>query len=319
MAVKAQSSIQLFDRQNAEFAQKLRYKYQRNISAMHLETLKMAMIEGSFSPVNTIMFAQVANDNACINGQHTMQAIIETGCAYSLPTVQYYCDTEQERAQLYYRIDKQRRRVIGDSVRSLGLPEKINLTPTQIKVGIAALRYIRGNWGVNRNAYVLLSDDHAISILPHWVNDINDIYDAISPCGAQERSMILKKSVFPLALVTMHYSREKAFLFWRQVAQDDGLERWDARKTIRGWLLDKAKSIRSFNKATNENEVSRGVALAWNAFYENRTLRYIGVKDTTKNIQILGTPYNGAQDKDFLPEWSKFDFGISSLDVRSVA
>lgn len=308
MAVKSQSSVQLFDKRKAESTQAMRYRHQRKLSSLQVNLLTDAMNDGSFSPVNTIMFAQVDNDNACINGQHTMEAIIRSNKFYELPVVQYLCDTEQERSQLYYRIDRQRRRVISDSVRSLDLPQKTGLTPTQIKISVAALRHIKGNWGVNRNAFSLLSDDRVLAMLPFWVNDISGVYSSITPCSNGERGLILKKAVFSVALVTAHYAPAKAFEFWRQVAQDDGLERYDPRKTIRTWLWERARNRNDFSGGVIENEVSRAVALAWNAYCEERTLRYTLVRDATKPMVLLGTPYNGAQDKDFLPEWSAFSF-----------
>lgn len=309
MAVKAQSYMQLFDRDKAASAFRMRYDHQRNISPLHLDAVKTMMVEGTFSPVNTIMFADVGGKhNALINGQHTMLAIDEIGTAYELPVVQYHCDTEDERAQLYYRADKPRRRNLGDSTRSLHLPSSLNLTPTQISLTVAAFRHIKGNWGTNRHVYGLMSDDKAISLIPFWRDDVASVYEAITPCNNEERRTIIRKAVLSVALITMHYSRDKAFGFWRQVAQDDGLERYDPRKTIRTWLHEKASSGGDRRTRILDNEVSRGVALAWNAHCENRTLRYINVKDVQKPIVLDGTPYRGYQDKDFLPEWSNFAF-----------
>lgn len=318
MAVKAQSFVQLFDKPKALIALQQRYIHQRNLSPLQLQALKTAMVEGTFSPVNAIMFAQVGNENALVNGQHTLTAVVETGSSYTMPVVQYHCDTEEERAQLYYRIDKQRRRNLGDSTRSLELSSSLNLTPTQITITVAAFRHIKGNWGVNRNIYGILNDDRAISMLPYWRDDVAGVYDAITPCTSDERRMVLRKAVFSVALVTMHYCRDKAFDFWRQVAQDDGLERYDPRKTIRIWLQEKASSRSDYRAGVLDNEVSRAVALAWNAYCESRTLRYTVVKDSLKPMVLHGTPYRGAQDKDFLPEWTRFDFH-QPIDTRIVA
>lgn len=288
------------------------YDKQRPLSDVIVNSYSESMRIGDFSPVSNIVFAHVEGDahkaGVCIDGQHTLHAIVRSGVDIVLPTSYAECATEEDRAVAYAHIDRNRARYIGDSIRALGMSDELELTPMQIRLIVASIRFAKGGWGVESNLNRKYSEDSVLRLVPWWANACRTIYDAISSASTEERRYVLRRPIFPIALITMHYQSESAFLFWRQVALSDGLVRDDPRRKAREHI---EKSQRPTNATSarfvRDTELTRGVIHAWNAYHEGRkTLGYIKVAKPSGIVRILGTPYNGRQDSDFWPEWSEF-------------
>lgn len=299
--VKMSNMVQLVTPDQAAVWLEAKYTHQRKENPTHTAHLVQAMHDDTFSPVNTIMFSVLGGQQHLINGQHTLLAIIKSKKPQTLPIAFYVVENEIEEAQLYFRIDRQRQRNFSDSVRATGLGDSTGLTPTMIQKTATAMRHIKANFGGSSSRQSFVSDDDLMEWIPFWEWETKAIWNAISPCTGPDRNMILSQAVFSVALITMRYQPKKAREFWRQVAQDDGLDRYDSRKTIRAWLLSRRATSRNSLLRTRENEISRAVALAWNAYIEDRMLRFIVIRDKLSILKILGTSYSGAQGGDFLP------------------
>lgn len=300
--VTISNTVQLITPDQAAFWLKSQYKHQRQEDKAHTAQLARAMIDGTFSPVNTIMFTRLKGETNMINGQHTLRAIIMSGKEQMLPVAFYDVDNEHQQAQLYFRIDRQRQRNFGDSIRATGLCEETGLTPTQAKQIATAAKFIKTGFGITQISKAAISDDDLIQWVPIWQDCCKAILDAISPCTGQDRSIVTQQPVFAVALVTMRYQGKLSREFWRQVVQDDGLEKHDPRKTLRRWIQERRNSRHlSTQSQTRASEIARAAILAWNAFHEGRMLHHIRVNDKYSIVKIAGTPYKGAQDADFLP------------------
>lgn len=284
-----------------EIAQRLlacNFDKQRRVDNQSVQSLARAMRLGRFT-TNTIKFAVLDSQRVMTNGQHTLLAVIESGTTVLLPVADFVVDSQEDIARLYFHEDTQRRRNFGDSVRAIGLPEELDVSPTDIKQCASALRWVKGSFGVVRSAMDSISFDDLHEWVPSWISEAKLINTVISPCDASTRNMIKSQAMYSVALITARYQPGMAADFWKQVAQDDKLERYDPRKTIRNWYIA--------NRVANVNDyrigahiISRAAILAWNAWSEGRTLRYIMVRDKTGVANIAGTPYNGKQSADFL-------------------
>ena len=299
--IKPSSTVQLIDPNQATLWLSKRYKHQRSVSPTHVEQLAKAMADDNFSPVSIIMFSVIDGEMHLINGQQTLNAIVKSGVPQSLPVMYYEVPDESEEAKLYSRIDRQRRRNFADSVRATGICADVNMTPTMIAKTASALRFIKGDFGISRGYSRAVSDDELLEWIPFWAWETRAVYNAITPCSGEDRSLIVQVPVFAVALITMRYKTEKARDFWRQVAQDDGIERGDPRKTLRNWLLSTKRRRSDMSRAVDYTEISRGVMLAWNAWVEDRPLKNMPRQISAGRAKIVGTSYSGAQGGDFLP------------------
>jgi len=278
-----------------------KYAKQRDIDIRSVNVLADAMQRKRFT-TNTMKFALLKDGRYLVNGQHTLMAIAQSGITITLPVQDFVVDTDEDVARLYYHEDTNRRRSFHDSVRAMDFVDNLGLSQTQIKQTAAALRWARANFGAERKVYDYITQDDLLEWVPLYKWEINAIYQAISPCTKEDRNIIIKQPVLAVGLITMRYAPDKAREFWSQVAKDDGIERYDARKTIRSWLV--AASVRRFSteQRVYGTEISRAVALAWNAWCDNRTLRYTIVRDTTKPLELRYCgPFNGNQSPNYIP------------------
>lgn len=279
-----------------------KYAKQRNIDMRSVTVLADAMQRKRFT-TNTMKFALLRDGRYLINGQHTLMAVIQSNTTITLPVQDFVVDTDDDVARLYYHEDTNRRRSFHDSVRAIEFVERLGINQTQIKQTAAALRWARSNFGADRKVYDYVTQDDMLEWVPMYKWEVNAIYQAISPCTKEDRNIIIKQPVLAVGLITMRYAPDKAKEFWAQVAQDDGMERYDPRKTIRSWLI--ASSIRKFaseGRVVQGTEISRAVALAWNAWCDGRTLRYTLVRDTTKPLELRYCgPFNGNQSPNYIP------------------
>ncbi len=298
--VKVSNTVQLITPEQAKIWLEQKYEHQRPISSTHVENLARAMQDGTFAPVSSIMFAVLKGVQCLINGQQTLSAIIKSKISQTLPVVFYEVDSDKEVAELYFRIDRQRQRNLGDSIRATDLPRETGLSPSVIKVTMSALRHMRGNFGTNREIMRGVSDDDLVSWMPNWTWEVNMVRNSIMPCGDINIRMIEQQAVLSVAMITMRYQTQKAREFWRQVAQDDGLQKYDPRKTIRNYLIS-IRAAYNQTKRVRAHEISRSVILAWNAYYEGRNLRYVQPRDITSPVRILGTVFSGVQADNFVP------------------
>jgi len=278
-----------------------KYSKQRTVDARSVAILAEAMRRGRFT-TNTMKFAMYRDGRFLVNGQHTLTAIVSSGVTLVLPVQDFVVDSEDDIARLYYHEDTNRRRSFQDSVRAMDFTERLNLSQTQIKQTAAALKWVKSNFGVDRKMYDYITQDDLLEWVPVYTWEIEAIYDAISPCLKEERNIVIKQSILAVGLITMRYVPDKARVFWGQVAKDNGLERYDARKTLRSWLIANTTRRFSSQQRIDAHTVSRVVALAWNAWCDGRSLRYMLVRDTTKPLELRYCgPFNGNQSPNYLP------------------
>jgi hypothetical protein len=291
------------------------YENQRDLNKVQVAILASEMKSGQFTDSKIDVGVLNGSDRKLLNGQHTMHAIIESGVTCDLTVTEHYVTTEYDLAHLYETFDLQRRRRYADSMRVHGLTGELSMNRTSIENLGAALAWARSNFGVDRMMMKLITFTDRREWSKMWKWEMHAILEAISPCDSRTRNAITKQTVLSVALITMRYQPEKAFSFWRQVAWQDGLRQYDPRQTLRRYLSATTRTHEYSGNRVEPYEVSRAVALAWNAYMADRVWRYVLVRDTTKLLTLTGTPYNGNQSPHFLSllESPNKDKAISSL------
>ena len=295
------------------------YDKQRPINKDHVAELAEAMRRELFT-TNTIKFGMYGDRRCMVNGQHTLRAIIKSECVLVLPVQDFAVDGESDIQKLYYHEDINRKRNFGDSSRAVDLAKRTGLHETQIKVAASALRHAKSGFGTSTAFSDALTFDDLLELVEFWAWEVKAIYNSIAPCSRIDRNMLISRSVFSVALITMRYRPTEAREFWRQVAQDDGLDRYDARKTLRQWLLVNAVRSRR-NDIIAPVIISRAVASAWNAWREQRELKVLQPIRKDAKIPPLRLDgcgaFNGTQGISFVPlsatpnEQLSAEFGIA--------
>lgn len=296
------------------------YKYQRDLSKDHVTFLASEMRSGNFTDGKIDVGVLNGAERMLLNGQHTLNAIIDSGVTLDLSVIEHYAQNEDDLKHLYETFDIQRKRTYADSMRVYALANHLGMTEAAVSDLGAALVWARCNFGIDNQTRKFITFRDRRDWSRFWSWEMNAFLDAIKPCESRVRTALLKQSVLSVALITMRYQPEKAFAFWRQVAWQDSLKQYDPRQTILRYLLTTVRTHGYDDVKVVASDISRAVALAWNAYMEKRLWRYVLIRDRDKLMTLNGTPYNGNQSKNYLPlvESPNKDKAISSLWVPGV-
>ena len=291
------------------------YEHQRDLDKTHVAFLASEMRSGNFTDSKIDVGVLNGSERRLINGQHTLNAIVESGVSLDLSVIEHYAQNQDDLARLYETFDTQRRRNYVDSMRVYTLADELSLTETAVGYLAAALVWARSNFGIDgkMRKFITFKDRREWSRLWKW--EMHAVLEAITPCESRIRTTLLKQSVLSVALITMRYQPDKAFAFWRQVAWQDGLKQYDPRQTLLKYLASTARSHQYDVEKIKATEISRAVALAWNAYMSDRVWRYVLVRDKDKLMTLSGTPYTGNQSPNYLSlaESPNKDKAVSSL------
>jgi len=276
------------------------YVHQRPLSALQVNTLALAISEGRFT-TNTIKFCLLNGSRHLVNGQHTLRAIIKSGCVVKLPVMDFTVSSENELAEMYAHEDIGRRRTMADSLRAYDVVASTGLSLTYINYLVAALRHIKSNFGENGPAYKRITHDDLVFWVSFWSWEMRQVLNLLDGGGRDARNMILKRGTLDVALITLRFAPDKAREFWRQVIISDGLDRFDPRLKLREWLLLKATKRGDVHTGIPPAKISRASIHAWNTWMEGGKLRRFNIEVRPEPVKILGTYYSGNQSSDYLP------------------
>lgn len=261
---------------------------QRDLSSAWVKHLAKEMTLGRFVPTNNIFFCFCNGVTYLVNGQHTLNAVVESGKSQELAVIRKTCTAEQEVEEFYYRSDGGRARSFADGLNTLSVVKTTGLGNTEISRIDSSLRLIHHRFGIpNRSKKIYYSYDDRVRAALMWVEEYKKFKSYIKDGVQSATQKMIGQGVMALALVTIRQQEELAEPFWHQVAHDDKIAADDPRKTLHRWLLT-AWSQGGGAKARDTYPVESFVyaaSRAWNAFYENRNLSRLVV--TAKRIRDL--------------------------------
>lgn len=271
------------------------YDKQRPLRAWHVKQLADEMEHGRFSP-DAIKLANVNGVWRLLDGQHRLQAIIQSGKTYSFPVIRYTGLTPEEASTIYAYTDIPLRRSDSDSARAYEVDVATGLTQTHLLYLGGALEVIHSEFKpIPQSARMSRSVKAGLCV--QWARWYR-LYQ--QDAMIQSTIVVMKRaSVVSVALQTYRYVPDKASDFWHQVAVDDGLRLGDPRKTLGAWLRNTRNETGSPTRYTkrmaSRESISRGCATAWNAWTDGRELKIIRPPDDRTPICISGTGYSGEE------------------------
>lgn len=245
---------------------------QRPIRQNWVSHLAKEMSLGRFVPSATIYFGFQNGTTYLLNGQHTLNAIIESGTQQTLPIVRHKTKSVDDLKKVYYRADGGLKRSFSDSVRALDAINVTGLSNFDFQIMDSALRFAQGRL-TRQNKTRIFSYDDRVAACMMWADEYKALKNCIAGGVQSVTKSIGNRAVLSLAMITIRQQPEKAKEFWYQVAHDDMLPATDARKTFHRWLLT-ARAIGSGASVTvfTPESFAYATSRAWSAFYENREL-----------------------------------------------
>lgn len=267
-----------------------RYERQRdeNKARSFIALLAEDMRRGTWLEKQQLDFARVDGRIVMVNGHHRMRAQIESGQDIVWNIAIHDCASEAELRSLYYRFDTNlRKRSASNIMDGVGFAEDVGLKKETATALWSAAQLIEDGmklrrYTMNSGARAMLTDDR-LAVCHEYAAEAKFYEGCIRVAPGHMRRKLRTVSMFALAMVTLKNEPETARNFWAGLAEDDGLNKGDARKTL---LLD--MQARSGMSGLAVAPLMAG-ARAWNAYRAGRGLKIIKV--TGNPVPIDGTPY----------------------------
>jgi len=225
-----------------------------------------------------------------VNGYHRLNAVIKYGSDVSFNIVMIDCDVENDVASVYARFDRpllHRARSDDQALSAIGFAETLGVIRGVARALYRAIPLIRNEMRAIRNTDIETKVEMAIfevraDAANNWSKEILLLDEICRLAGGELKRKLLNPATTAVILQTIKHSEVKAHEFWSRVARNDGLRVLSPEHTLVNALL----SRRQFG---GDNINFLIPALAWNAFYEGRTIRTIQA-GAAGELRIAGTP-----------------------------
>lgn len=268
------------------------FRGQRPLRLWHVDEIQDEIKRGNFAPGTSIQLACVRGQWVLIDGQHRLNAVARGTTPVQFSVIRHFDVTPQRAADLYGVTDRWITRTPYDDAVAHGLPEKLGLAKTQMNYLSAAVHFLLNNFLNDRERKISLSDRR--NATRDWCKEFK-LFTQITE-GSSFWRVLRRSPVLSVALAIVRHADEDRYRsFWSGIATGNGLNQGDPRKALRSWLGHVGARVdnQRTRRAAPREEQARAVAQAWNAYYEDRSLSVVRVKDSRAPIVILGTPWDG--------------------------
>lgn len=275
---------------------------QRRVRPAHVKKLANAQKKGTFRQGTNIDIAVFGKHKYLINGQHTLNAIMQSGMPQSLIVVYHTCTSMEEIHDLYVNFDNHLKRTPQDSMAAYnikgmdqlegGLRRAIYGATGILSIGFSSIN----QWDIS-NEFAWFQDTNTrMKLVSNWMPEAIRVSNDVK--GQAFTPFISLVSVLSVALVTYRFA-DKPEVFWAGLAEDDGLKRGDPRKALILLYADKTR-LRKFTY--QRHVISRYVASGWNAFRRGEERTTVLPQSSDLPIRILDTPHQDRKLKVYVNE-----------------
>jgi len=256
----------------------------------HVILLAQEMENGTFIAHSSVVFAELNGIGHLIDGQHRLSAVVRYNKPVRMPVLRKTATPMRQVQEWYASIDQGLRRTARDAIRAQGIPQELDFSERHAGRLSGAVKLIATgfadvtakNAAVRAAGRVQARSNAAVSgLMRLWSKEARTYFSLIH--GGEPTNMYLfdRAPVVACGLLTIRHMPEKAAEFWSEIARDSGLLKEDPRKRFLVFLRDKKE---------RPPGVARGLAPAWRAFVEGRSLELLRPEKSTSSIMIKGIP-----------------------------
>lgn len=265
------------------------YEHQRNVNDRHVAVLADLMKRGRWQPKSQLDFAVLAGRYILVNGYHRAYAQVKSGKAIIWSIALHSCKSEADLRALYYSFDTNiRMRGSRDILRAAEFSEVQGVPAEMADALFRAIPYLASKFVIDPKAKNFLVDkqiDRRLEMAAEYAKAASRYNAALEGTAGARKKKMRSAAVTAVAVATFRYQSETAWMFWTGVAQMDGLKRGDPRLTLASDFL--SRKVNSGSAAAVAPAI-----IAWNAFFNDRSLQLIKVLDSFVPV-IDGTPFDG--------------------------
>lgn len=307
------------------YAQVLRktaeYGRQRPIADSHVKRLSAEMTAGRFIKGTQVHICVLGDTLAIVNGNHTLEAVIDSGVEIPLSYLYTQVKSEAEIAKIYANHDIGRARVWADAIRAAGLFTDMDASHQYITCFGSAMLPIMLEFkdvrarttavrGPTRVDIEAASRERRIAMMRRYRGQAEFYYLCVKLARPRIQLWMRRSAVMAIALETFKRQPSLATEFWEGFARDDGLKNNDPRKLLLLWLQENTGQNRKISQL-------RVVASAWNAFFDRKPITFLR-SGTEGPFVLRGTPWgSGAQGEPVTRKPAEPTLAIGSVTDRS--
>lgn len=268
-----------------------KFDRQRPIRAKHVDALATQMRRREWTSGTQIHFGRTPNGELhLVNGQHRMHAIIKADTAIKFQVLVTDVESDKALIHLYRRHDRLiAPRTISDALAAEGIPAAHGLRSQMANAVFKAVLVIDARFTRRGDPYLSRSDEARLRMAEEWWAVAVSFQEMTDAAPAQPiKRYLTNAGAMSVALLTVRHQPEIADIFWRGLAENDGLAKVDPRAVL-------LRHIYAAAKGRSEIGTAKAVSYAWNAAYEGRNLDEIRIRDGA--VTILGTPFDKPKKK----------------------
>lgn len=275
------------------------YSRQRVLKLDRVNYYRHLLETGKFQPGMDIEVGYAPDENGVksgylLNGQHRLTAVAESGIGAQFTLRHFECVDLEELAHRYGATDTQAVRTLRDQARALDLPGKYDLIPSEVHTLLAAVPFMHNGFLPSRR--LIHGPEERVAMCEEYVEAFKRMRPCLEAGDARIMGQMRRMGPMAVALATFHdayaHYGEKITMFWRGIAQDDGLKVGDPRKVAIRALLDAQGVVNNKGARISQAYTARAIANCWNAWAEAREIASTRVPDPTGPILLVGTRYN---------------------------
>jgi len=207
-----------------------------------------------------------------------------------------YCNDMSEVEFHYANADIGIMRTHRDAIQASGMHTEFGISLARANAVSSAVPIIIRGFSGKHPAQYFAERSRAVRriITREWMPYAVTYYDIVKSQKHFSKHFT-NAAVLAVGLVTVRYQCNQASMFWPMVADDSGLSRKDPPKVLREKIIELYGSKIRYTQI----HYSRLIAVAWNAFFEDRKIASLRVTtdDTAVGgyppIKLLGTPHKG--------------------------
>jgi hypothetical protein len=259
------------------------YDGQRKLTAWHLAEMVEYLNRDEWE-MGWIVFAVLHERWYLVNGQHTLNAIIQAGKAAECVVTWRFVSEMPEVARVYRSLDVIKTRTIREIVAAGAWDELVAMSRKHCEKIIAAAGLVNRRFQRSKYyaGYWSRSNTHKFQLLTEWADEGRLYFEALSGCSSDAQKDFTRSAVMGIALVTLRECGGAAWDFWYRASHKDGLEANSPEERLGDFL-----ARTPYRVVGNIDEYAARVAAHWNGYADGR--RANRFFSHTDKVELHGT------------------------------
>lgn len=289
MYERISSKVEEFTKRRSEtFLLLNTFSGQRPRNRKHVTLLANAMKDHTFRR-GEVSVAHIGNQEILMNGQHQLQASVESGVTFTAALDRYKCEDEQDLWRLFATFDVHKPRTATDVMRAakpLFANELLHAVPLRILSTCgSALLYLGDGTKPNFGFGELVSRAMRAELVEKYAEDALFVNSFATDDGIK----LLRTAVVTAIIVTRRIDADKSKEFWERVIVGDRLEKGTPQFKLNAAIRDGISTTR-FSAGRSMPTMYGTCIHWWNSYVTGQPRKLIRTSRISKEMPDAVAP-----------------------------